>query len=204
LAAVLGGITPENKGVFDVAVRTSDRLPFGISCKMAAFPTARTRSSFMELSNSAAKFRKHLLELQIDYATEPALAGPAIVDLVSSWHHLEKASFDVEGSRFSVLAHDKKWEIFQILCFPLNLSIADPRREVEWKFEGSAVNGYMNDDGRRHRLWQYYPTSGGQLKYYPLLEWAEWVTAVFRLEQPPVVSPLEKARRYFAALWPPA
>ena len=37
LAAVLGGVTPENKGVFDVAVPTTKGLPFGISCKMAVF-----------------------------------------------------------------------------------------------------------------------------------------------------------------------
>jgi hypothetical protein len=97
LAAVLGGITPENKGVFDVAVAT-EGLPFGISCKMASFPPATNLCSFMELSNSAAKFRDHLLGLQITYANEPMLAGPAIVDLVSSWHAQEEPAFDLAGS----------------------------------------------------------------------------------------------------------
>jgi hypothetical protein len=204
LAAVLGGVAPENKGVFDVAVATTDGLPFGISCKMARFPPENNRCSFMELSNAAAKFRNHLLNRQITYASEPMLAGPAVIDLVSSWHVLKAPAFNLADSRFSVLSHDEKWEKFQILCFPLNLSIANPRGDVDWHYEGSAVNGYIDHDGRRHRLWQYYPTSGGQLKYYPLLDWAEWVTPKFTLEQPPLVSPLEKAQRYFSSLWPVA
>jgi hypothetical protein len=204
LAAVLGGVTPENKGVFDVAVSTTDGLPFGISCKMAAFPPAGNQCSFMELSNSSAKFRDHLLGLQITYATEPMLAGPAIIDLVSSWHEREASAFDIAGCRYSVLAHDRKWDRFQILCFPLDLSIANPRGDIDWLYEGAAINGYMDDGGRRHRLWQYYPNSGGQLKYYPLLSWAEWVTPKFTLEQPPLASPLEKAQRYFGSLWPQA
>ena len=132
------------------------------------------------------------------------IAGPAIIDLVSSWHTLEAPAFDIAGSRFSVLAHDRKWEQFQILCFPLNLFIANPRGDVDWQHEGKAINGYRDDRGRRHRLWQYYPTSGGELKYYPLLDWADWVTPKFTLEQPPLVSPLEKAQRYFGPLWPTA
>ncbi len=204
LAAVVGGVTPENKGVFDVSVPTADALPFGISCKMAVFPSARNRCSFMELSNAAAKFRDHLLALQITYASEPMLAGPAIIDLVSAWHAAEASAFDVAGSRFSVLSHDRKWDEFQILCFPLNLSIANPRGDIDWLHEGKAINGYIDDAGRRHRLWQYYPTSGGQLKYYPLLDWADWMTPKFTLEQPPLVSPLEKAKRYFRPLWPTA
>lgn len=202
LAAVLGGVTPENKGVFDVAVATPNGLPFGISCKMAVFPPPGNQCSFMEMSNSAAKFRDHLLRLQITYANEPMLAGPSVIDLVSSWHAAQASVFDIAGSRYSVLAHDRKWEHFQILCFPLNLYIVNPRGSIDWKFEGKAVNGYIDDGGRRHRLWQYYPTSGGQLKYYPLLSWADWVTPKFTLEQPPLVSPLEKARRYFGPLWP--
>jgi hypothetical protein len=202
LAAVVGGKTPEDKKVFDVAVST-DSLSFGISCKMAAFPSPHRECSFMELANAAAKFRNHLLHLQITYATEPMLAGPAVIDLVVSWHSQEKG-FDLASSKYSVLSHDRKWTEFQILCFPLDLYRANPRGEVEWAYEGKAVNGYLNLDGRRRRLWQYYPTSGGQLKYFPLLEWAEWITPRFTLEQPPLVSPLERAQRYFSSLWPVA
>ncbi len=112
LAAVVNGTTPENKGIFDVAVPTDDGAPFGISCKMVKFPPARHLCSFMELSNASAKFRDHLLTSRVTYATEPMLAGPAIIDLVSLWHAAEAVSYDLEGSRYSVLAHDSRWEWF--------------------------------------------------------------------------------------------
>lgn len=201
LAAVLGGSTTENKGIFDVEVPTADK-PFGISCKMASMPPPKALCSFMELSNSAALFRNHLLTLQINWLSEPMLAGPAIIDLVSAWHSAVSGMIDVPNSRYSVLAHDSTWRTFQILCFSLDLKIADPKGDIDWLAEGKALNGYIDDEGRRHRLWQCYFNSGGQLKYFPLLRWADWVTPRFTLEQPPVASPLEKAQRYFSVLWP--
>ncbi len=200
LAAVLGGFTTENKGIFDVEIPTRG-MPFGISCKMAAMPPAKGMCSFMELSNSAALFRDHLLSLQINWLSEPMLAGPAIIELVSGWH-AAVTTLDVPSSRYSVLSHDSTWRTFQLLCFTLNLKLANPKGDIEWIPEGKALNGYIDDDGRRHRLWQCYFNSGGQLKYFPLLRWADWVTPMFTLEQPPVTSPLEKAQRYFAHLWP--
>jgi hypothetical protein len=201
LAAVLGGHTTENKGIFDVEVPTAG-LPFGVSCKMAQMPPSRDACSFMELSNSAAKFRAHLLSLQVNWISEPMLAGPAIVDLVSSWHTEAGATLDLNGSRFCVLAHDRSWRAFQLLSFPLDLRLANPKGDVEWLHEGASLNGYIDDGGRRHRLWQCYLNSGGQLKYFPLLRWAEWVTDAFGLEEPPLGSPFDRARTYFPQLWP--
>jgi hypothetical protein len=202
LAAILGGTAPENKGIFDVSVPTGEGLPFGVSCKSAKFAPVKHMSSFMEMSNSGAKFRDHLLGLQINYATEPMLAGPALIELMTVWHEAEAAHFDLPSSKYAVLSHNTKWTEWQLLCFPLNVKMVNPIGDIEWLHEGKAVNGYINDDGRRHRLWQYYPTSGGQLKYYPLLSWAEWVTERFALEQPPIVSPLVKAQSYFGDIWP--
>ena len=201
LAAVLEGTTPEDKGIFDVLIQAEGK-PFGISCKMTAMQPPKSLSSFMELSNAAATFRKHLLALQINWATDPTLAGPAIVDLVSGWQTAVADSIDIAGSRYSVLAHDAKWRKFQVLCFPIKLKIADPKGAVDWLFEGASLNGYIDDGGRRHRLWQCYMNSGGQLKYFPLLSWADWVTETFCLEVAPIMSPLAKAQDYFKALWP--
>ncbi len=201
LAAVLKARAPENRGVFDVIVET-DSLPFGISCKMSAMQPPANRSSFMELSNSLALFRRHLLSQQINWATEPMLAGPAIVDLVSSWHAALSTTIDLNSSRYGVLAHNASWTSFQLLAFPMDLRLANPIGEVEWLEEGSSLNGYIDDNGRRHRLWQCYMNSGGQLKYYPLLRWATWVTSTFALEAPPLSSPIEKARAYFSEIWP--
>lgn len=201
LAAVLDGTAPENKGVFDVIV-PDDPLPVGISCKMSKTQPSANKSSFMELTNSAAKFRDHLLKLQIHWATEPTLAGPALIDLVESWHFALDDQINVLGSKYAVLSHDSRWHGFQLLCFPLDLKIVNPRGDVDWLAEGKALAGYIEVEGRRHRLWHIYPNSGGQMKYYPLLEWAEWITDEFQLEEPPLGSLRERAKEYFPHLWP--
>ena len=202
LAAVLGGYTPENKGVFDVVVPTNEASgDIGISCKMAKIPPARHQCSFMELSNSAAAWRNYLVDVQINWATEPGLAGPAVIDLVTSWHTAVADGIDMDASSYSVLAHNSRWTSFELLCFPLNLRLANPRGDVEWRREGQALNGYVDVGSRLHRLWQCYFNSGGQLKYYPPLDWARWRTEPFSLEQPPAESLQDRAREYFPTLW---
>lgn len=201
LAAVLHASAPENKGVFDVIVE-DDPLPFGISCKMSKTQPPANESSFMELSNSAAKFRNHLLDLQIHWSTEPTLAGPALIDLVESWHLALASEINIAASKYAVLAHNASWTKFQILCFPLDLKVAKPKGDVQWAAEGAALNGYIDDNGRRHKLWQVYMNSGGQMKYYPLLRWADWVTEEFELEEPPLGSMRQRAKQYFPEQWP--
>lgn len=205
LAAVLRARAPENKGVFDVIIDT-EGAPFGVSCKMSTMQPPGSLASFMELSNSAALFRNSLLQQQINWVTEPTLAGPALVRVVIGWHTAasRQQGIDLAASKYSVLAHNRAWTQFQLLAFPLDLQFANPIGEVEWLVEGRSLNGYIDDNGRRHRLWQCYMNSGGQLKYYPLLRWADWVTEPFELEVPPVGSPIERARRYFTEIWPDA
>ncbi|MEU4473791.1 hypothetical protein [Micromonospora sp. NPDC023888] len=204
-AVVCGGETAEDKGIFDVLVPTSGWLPYGISCKMTVVQPAVNSSSFMELSNSAKKFADEFRRLDIDWTRDPAAAGLATVRLVTSWHRALAGEVDLEGSRFFVLSHDRQWRTFQVLVFPLDLELADPLREVMWCVEGraspSSIAGYIDVDGRRHRLWQLFPNSGGQLKYYPPLGWADWISPPFRLEQPPVRTLQERAQDYFPGLW---
>ncbi|VBA46753.1 hypothetical protein LAUMK142_00462 [Mycobacterium pseudokansasii] len=66
LAAVTNGATTENKGIFDVIVPASP-LPYGLSAKMSKIQPERNKCSFMELANSAAKFRQNLLDKQINW-----------------------------------------------------------------------------------------------------------------------------------------
>lgn len=206
-ALVTNGVTSEDKGVFDVLVPVKVGLPFGISCKMTAMQPATSRASFMELSNSHAKFAEEFDRLGIDWRSQPELAGPAVVNLVGSWHHALHRTVDLAGSRYLVLAHNTLWTEFQLLCFPLDLTLADPVKDVEWINEGrngtsNTVAGYIDVSGRPHRLWQLYQNSGGQLKYYPLLAWADWITPRFTLEEPPAHDLAHKVAEYFPDLWP--
>ena len=203
LAAVVRGKTTENKGVFDIVV-SAEPLSFGISCKMSRFQPPANHCAFMELSNAAAAFRNHLLNHQVHWMSEPTLAGPLIIDLVTSWHEAVSGDLDAPHSKYAVLSHDATWQRFQVHSFPLDLRLANPRGQVEWTHEGKSLNGYTQVGGRRHRLWQCFMTSGGQLKYYPPLEWADWSTPEFALLVPPVESLLKKAEEYFGHVWPPA
>jgi len=206
VAAVCGGQTREDKGVFDVLILAGGGdLPFGISCKMSKTQPQLHGASFMELTNSAKKFSDEFARLNLSWVHNPAMAGNAFVELVSGWHTALQTEIDVPRSRYLVLAHDSKWENFQLQCFPLSLKVANPVIDVEWTVEGkrapTSINGYVLHNGRRHRLWQLYPNSGGQLKYYPPLSWAFWVSDPFTLEQPPAESLSERAQEYFPHLW---
>jgi hypothetical protein len=55
-------------------------------------------------------------------------------------------------------------------------------------------------------LFEWYGESGGQLKYYPLVEHALWKSDIFQLEPLPMDwrekhGILAKARDYFPNLW---
>lgn len=206
-AIVCGGETTENKGIFDVLVPGGDgQAPVGISCKMAT-AQPQDRSWFMELSNSAKKFHDAFGKAGIEWMREPARAGEVLVSLVESWHHAVEATVDVSKSKYLILAHDTAWKKFQIVCLDLNLRRADVA-DIEWAVEGrdrnrpSSVAGYVYLGDRRHRLWQFYANSGGQLKYYPPIFWAEWVTDLFELETPPVTTLREKVDAYWPGAWP--
>lgn len=204
LASIIGGSAAENKGVFDVIRLVAGGPGFGVSCKMAAFAPAASEAAFVELSNAAAKFRAHLLGLQINWVTEPGLAGPAIIKLVTSWHEADATTLglDLHASKYAVLSRSRNWREFQLSTYPLDLYGFNPIGDIVWESTKSRIDGFVDIDGRRHRLWQWFPNSGGQLKWWPPLAWADWATNRFTLEEPPVVLPTARAREYFPDLWP--
>lgn len=204
LASVIGGSAAENKGVFDVIRDVPGELGYGVSCKMAQFPPPARQAAFVELSNAAAKFRAHLLGRQINWVTEPGLAGPAIIELITSWHQADANSLglDLQKSKYAVLSRSKDWSQFQLSAYPLDLYGFNPIGGIEWESTKSRIDGFVQIADRRHLLWQWYPNSGGQLKWWPPLAWADWVTPRFSLEKPPLVNPAETAAKYFPGLWP--
>ena len=204
LASVVGGSAAENKGVYDIIRRADSGASFGISCKMARFAPVAQQAAFVELSNAAAKFRKHLLDQQINWVTEPGLAGPAIISLVTSWHQADAnlLGLDLQASKYAVLSRSSNWQEFQLSTFPLDLYGFNPIGDIEWESTKTRLDGFVEIEDRRHLLWQWYPNSGGQLKWWPPLAWADWATDRFTLEQPPVILPTQRAQEYFPNLWP--
>jgi hypothetical protein len=192
-ASALGGDCPENKGVFDVVVPVDDGLPYGLSLKTSAL-----KSGFvlMELHNSYAKAWGYLNDRGIDPKVDAAAAGAALIEQVLGWHAEVEAEIDLARSSYVVLTHDRTWQIFQLSWFSLTLDDPDPGR-MEWAFAGRRIFARWED----HQWWEWYGESGGQLKYYPPLTLARWVSEPFELWDPPSEeTPIAKARRY----WPDA
>jgi hypothetical protein len=194
VASVFGGIAQENKYIFDILIPVQDELPYGLSCKTKAQQQGYV---YMEMANSPAKFLARLDELDIDPKDNPEAAGPAIVELIGEWHKEAAPNVDVERSSYVVLTHDVEWEDFHLFWYPLEFPHTE---ELVWTMgaSGKCITGRLGE----RKIWDWYPWSGGQLKYYPPFEWARWASEPFRLEMPEVETPTEKAKRYWPDLWP--
>jgi hypothetical protein len=150
----------------------------------------------MELHNSYAKAWAWLNQRGIDPKADPETAGVALIEQVRAWHDEVLGEVDVGQSSYLVLTHDRTWQNWQLSWFPLDLHVPDPRL-MNWEFTGRRI--YATFEG--HQFWEWYGESGGQLKYYPPLKLARWVSPLFELHNPPSEdTPIAKAKRY----WPDA
>ena len=194
-AAALGGFAPEGKGIFDVIVPAADgALPYGLSIKTSTI--RNERSVISELHNSQSKAQKHLNELGIDWTTQPAAAGSALVWQVLGWHDAERQHVDVGRSSYVHLVHDRTWTTWRILWFPLDL--LQPVN-LTWDYSGARIFGKTAEG---HTLWEWYGRSGGQLKWYPLIADAVWDSGYFELEPAVAGTLVEKAQQMYPHLWP--
>ena len=210
VAIVCGGTTPENKGIFDVHVPVPGHKPYGISCKMAGPGSPYSPDlAFIEMSNSSKKFLDAFLTRGYDWKLDARGAGATAIELVTSWHTEVAHEVDVSRSSYLLLTHSSDWRRYRLSNFPLNLSLADPWDHISWRVcrhratgRPNSLHGYFVHNGKEHRIWELYPESGGQLKYRPLLEWANWTSDWFELEQPPLRNLVEQAKHYFPQIWP--
>lgn len=209
-ALVLGGETNEDKGIFDVAVPRPGGRPWGVSCKMTTEQPAKNKTWFMELSNSAKKLNDAQTTASIDWKMSPREAGPVLIETVLSWHTAVEASYDVAASKYLLLTHDTRWQRFEIACFDIDAINSTVCGPVDWVVEGrnikspSSVAGYIThpSTGTKHRLWQWFANSGGQLKFYPPIGWEEWRTGPFALEDCPIKDLKAKVDEYWPGKWP--
>lgn len=209
VAAVCGGTTPEDKGVFDVVVPTAGSKPYGVSCKMAGPGSPYDPdTAFIEMTNSSKKFLDAFLRAGVDWTKDASGAGATAVELVTSWHEVVGDEVDLAHSSYLLLTHSADWRKYRLTSLPLNLKLADPRTSIRWQINAhrgtgrpNSLHGYYSHHGREHRLWELYPESGGQLKYHPLWEWANWTTDWFELEKPPPRNLIQQARMYFPKKW---
>jgi len=169
---------------------------------MAGVPAPKHECWQIEMSNSSGKFTDAFESAGIrDWPSDPPTAGQVLIETIESWHQRLAQKVDLPSSKFLLLTHDRTWRNFEIVCFDRNvLQRRDIHTEVEWVAEMHkklTLAGYIELRGHRHRLWQFFPTSGGQLKMYPPFGWEEWRTGAFLLEEPEIQSLEDKARGCF-------
>lgn len=207
VALAFEGVAQESKAIYDVLTPISDNAEtnYGISCKMRKLlrSVKRTGRVTIEVSNSSGRFWNALQAEGIeDYETAPAKAGEILVRLVESWHNkvsLESGgTVDTRRSFYLVLQWDEKTSTYQLYQYPLKLP--DPE-EVFWSAKSRRLIG-KDEQGV---LIEWYGHSGGQLKYYPFVEKAIWVSEIFKLEPLPENDEgyglLHKVRGYYPKLW---
>ena len=216
VAAVFSGEASESKSIFDVTLFDAalPRVRYGLSCKMRRELDRilrRDGRATIELSNSAGAFWDELRARGIDstYRDRPAEVGEALVDVVRRWHRAADLShgghYDLSRSSFLLLS----WNLtglYQLHQFPLELP--DPA-SLHWYFPSVTRSGVVTP-GRRLRgddgegcVFEWYESSGGQLKYYPHSGLALWSSIRFHLAPLPELEfeMLAKAKAYFMDAW---
>jgi hypothetical protein len=220
VAATVNGEAQESKYIFDVmvAIPGIPGIKYGISCKMRSEldTIARKGRVTMELSNSANKFSRALQAKGIEvahYRANPREVGESLIQLVKSWHEAVSIAnggeIDLQRSSYLVLSWNEKREIYQLHQFALELP--DPSN-LTWHFptkktrKGEEPAARLCGDDEKGTIFEWYPSAGGQLKYFPLASDALWASEVFRLEPLPFASDeeygiLARARKYFPMQW---
>ena len=207
VAAVLGGSNLESKFIYDVLIEMEQgRDPIGISCKMRGTLRKAQKKNFVtiELTNASGKFWDSIKEqgfTQESYDGYPDRIGSILIDIVEGWHSSvgieNKGTIDTTRSFILTLQWDKKTGTYQLFQYPIDLP--DPS-QLHWEVKKRRLIGI----GSSGILFEWYGLSGGQLKYYPSVDWASWRSEPFSLE--PLPEDLElglqnKAMQYFPEKW---
>ena len=216
VAAIFKGESQESKFLFDVLIPSSSGDHFyGISCKMRGELKTRFRTGrvTMELSNASKAFQSRLEGAGIsrrDFEQRPAEVGEVVIGLVEEWKEAASTNIggiiDVDKSSHLCLLYDKGLGDYQLYWYGMGLP--NPK-DLSWEYyrRRNTDKGHIRATDTVGRvLFEYYPDSGGQLKYFPLAESAIWQSNVFQLEKVPLDSEdlilITKARAYFPSLWP--
>lgn len=199
VAAAFDGRAVESKWIYDVLLEQSG-IFYGISCKMRETlrTVRRTGRVTIELSNASGEFWDGVKTnglTQETYHTQADVVGATLLAVVENWY----SGLNVDKSKSSYLAlqWDRKLGQYQLFQFP----ITHPNpQSLSWEVSGRRLMG-RDDKGI---LFEWYGFSGGQLKYYPLIESALWTSPPFTLEPLPLdLEPglRNKAATYFPMQW---
>lgn len=214
IAELVDGSAREDKGIFDVLgqLPNSQGTYYGISCKMknglkdASKPNGFT---YIEMSNASGKFLDTVEELVgSSFLARPNDAGQAILYVVQQWYDKAeqryKCKIDLDESSHLVLLYDDTLS-FRLFQHRLNLPRAE---DLNWAFReprGNKKSRCLVGTKPDRKVFEWYLSSGGQLKYYPPVSEAVWVSDEFRMEPLPdntAVGILARADAYFGKGYP--
>lgn len=224
ISAVFGGkrLPKYDKSVFDVLIpypaKGTDAY-YGLSCKMRgelkkAYKRVGRGTNgrvTMELTNANRELweavKKHsVTDKNIGRGDNPAKAGSALLEKVGQWHDYAKQKDHVMLAKSSYLV--LLWQpiplTFKLYQFSLNLP--DPT-ELRWfrpKTKNNRPGAHIKGVGKEGTIFEWYFSSGGQLKYYPSADDARWQSDEFTLE--PLSKGIQegllsKVEQYFPDQW---
>jgi hypothetical protein len=216
--AVLGPAS-ENKHIFDV-IAPDDLIKnvfYGLSIKSKQLSRrnllslSTTGRVYMEIANSPAKFWAEIeslhgcTEREFNRKEHPGLIGNTVLDVVRNWHFEGKRAFelfggnrilDLQNSRYLCVSYSAEINpsdrLYQMHSFAL-----DYPKDIEWEYTSDrCLRGY-DPQHPCETLFDWYGSSGGQLKYYPRGRTALYKSEIFTMLQPPILSLTDKAMQYF-------
>tara|TARA_B100001939_G_C16934587_1_gene615459 strand:+ start:782 stop:1618 length:837 start_codon:yes stop_codon:yes gene_type:complete len=222
IAEMVGGFTVESKLKFDILVNLPNNKMLGVEVKSKGFSRNDYRAIlsgegrlYLELNNSPAKQHQWLrdngisLEVSNRADFDPKVIGEHLLDLYDNWNEEDgfktgseySRTFELERSRFIVLSYQKKnlstdtegkpKVSFYISSLKLNFK----REGIKWFWNSDkCLRGTDADNGT---LYDWYPFSGGQFKFYPLAKESDFSSEEIIVRIPPFRSLRSKAIELF-------
>lgn len=222
VALAFNGVAFESKAIVDVVLPLGDGTYYGLSCKSRGEldrATVEGGRVNIEVSNAAGGFwdQVRIRGVTNENFHEPdnaQIMGESLLALIESWHDAVSVKngglVDMDKSSYLVLLYNAK-RIYKLYQFPLKflhaqgLSWSVPMRTFKDKNRPAVRRrSLVATDKYGGILIEWYPNSGGQLKYYPLASEATWSSPEFTLEPLPSGTKhgiLSRVEEYFPEQW---
>lgn len=190
VALMVKGTGGEDKHIFDVSKPIEGTGHFyGYSCKsaMTLKTVQRNGICLIEVSNSNQKLWEPLKAIGITNGNistyDPKTIGRIIISTIHGWYDEvdinHGGTFITERSPLIKLSYDEKTLRFQLIVFQKHIPSILDVEDYAWHINSKRVYA-LREDGKKFFEWYY--NSGGQVKYYPLIGEARWVSQVFYLK----------------------
>ncbi len=126
--------------------------------------------------------------------SNPKIAGRAVLNLVKKWHRrvaiVNGGSINIRKSYFLTMIYKYDDKAVKCSLFQLPVGLPNPRH-LTWHCPNKKEKGKLvpskriQGDFKGTKIFDFYGTGGGQLKYYYPLDWPIIWSASFELEKIP-------------------